>query len=54
MQNAHENDELEGWRGQLDKVAAVQQALAAGTYSVDAAKVANKVMDAMLGPAGDR
>lgn len=38
----------------LDKVAAVQQALAAGTYSVDAAKVANKVMDAMLGPAGDR
>jgi len=33
-----------------DKVVAVQQALAAGTYRVDASKVANKVIDAMLGP----
>lgn len=35
----------------LDKVAAVQQALAAGTYKVDASKVADKIMDAMLGTA---
>lgn len=35
----------------LDKVAAVQQALAAGTYHVPPSKVANKVIDAMLGTA---
>ena len=34
----------------LDKVAAVQQALAAGTYNVSAAKVADKVIDSMLAP----
>jgi flagellar biosynthesis anti-sigma factor FlgM len=33
----------------LEKVLAVQQALAAGTYNVPASKVADKVMDAMLG-----
>lgn len=38
----------------LDKVAAVRQALAAGTYSVDASKVANKVIDSILGPASVR
>jgi flagellar biosynthesis anti-sigma factor FlgM len=31
-----------------DKVAAIQQALAAGTYSVSASAVADKVMDSML------
>lgn len=35
----------------LDKVAAVQQALATGTYKVDASKVADNLMDAMLGTA---
>jgi negative regulator of flagellin synthesis FlgM len=39
---------LDGVR--LDKVAAVQQALAAGTYNVSAAKVADKVIDSMLAP----
>ena len=37
---------LDGVR--LDKVAAVQQALAAGTYNVSAEKVADKVIDSML------
>jgi len=32
----------------MDKVAAVQAALAAGTYDVPAAAVAGKVIDAML------
>lgn len=32
-----------------DKVAAVQAALASGTYSVPASAVASKVVDAMLG-----
>ena len=32
----------------MDKVAAVQQALAAGTYSVPASAVASKMIDAML------
>jgi flagellar biosynthesis anti-sigma factor FlgM len=32
----------------MDKVVAVQQALAAGTYSIPASKVADKVIDAML------
>jgi flagellar biosynthesis anti-sigma factor FlgM len=32
-----------------DKVAAVQAALAAGTYSVPASAVASKVVDSMLG-----
>ncbi len=34
-----------------DKVAAVQAALAAGTYSVPASAVASKVIDSMLGGA---
>jgi negative regulator of flagellin synthesis FlgM len=33
----------------LDKVAAVQAALAAGTYEVPASAVASKVIDSMLG-----
>jgi negative regulator of flagellin synthesis FlgM len=33
----------------MDKVAAVQAALAAGTYNVPASAVASRVMDAMLG-----
>jgi negative regulator of flagellin synthesis FlgM len=33
----------------MDKVAAVQAALAAGTYNVPASAVASKVVDAMLG-----
>ena len=37
----------EGMR--LDKVSAVQQALAAGTYSVAASKVADKVIESMVG-----
>jgi len=32
VQNAHENDELEAWRGQLDKVAAVVEELAKSEY----------------------
>ena len=32
----------------LDKVAAIQAALAAGTYSVPASAVASKVIDAMI------
>ena len=35
-----------------DKVASVQAALAAGTYSVPASEVASKLVDAMMG--GDR
>jgi negative regulator of flagellin synthesis FlgM len=39
-----------------DKVASVQAALAAGTYSVPASAVASKVIDSMLtaGPAADQ
>ncbi|WP_109484646.1 flagellar biosynthesis anti-sigma factor FlgM [Occallatibacter savannae] len=33
----------------LDKVAAIQQALASGSYKVEPSKVADKVVDAMLG-----
>jgi negative regulator of flagellin synthesis FlgM len=33
----------------MDKVAAIQAALAAGTYNVTASAVASKVVDAMLG-----
>jgi negative regulator of flagellin synthesis FlgM len=33
----------------LDKVAAVQAALAAGTYNVPASAVASKVVDSMIG-----
>jgi negative regulator of flagellin synthesis FlgM len=33
----------------MDKVAAVQSALAAGTYSVPASAVASKLVDAMMG-----
>ncbi|MGA7341439.1 MAG: flagellar biosynthesis anti-sigma factor FlgM [Terracidiphilus sp.] len=33
----------------LDKVAAIQSALAAGTYSVPASAVASRLVDAMLG-----
>lgn len=33
----------------LEKVAVIQAALAAGTYSVPAAAVASKMIDAMLG-----
>jgi len=36
----------------MDKVAAVQEALAAGTYNVPASAVASKMVDAML--SGDR
>jgi flagellar biosynthesis anti-sigma factor FlgM len=44
MQSASGQDAV-----RLDKVQAVQQALAAGTYGVHASKVADKVIDAMLG-----
>jgi flagellar biosynthesis anti-sigma factor FlgM len=44
--------EFSGAAGQqgvrMEKVVAVQQALAAGTYSVPASKVADKVIDAMF------
>ncbi len=33
----------------MDKVAAIQAALAAGTYNVSASAVASKVVDSMLG-----
>ncbi|HKF45772.1 MAG TPA: flagellar biosynthesis anti-sigma factor FlgM [Terracidiphilus sp.] len=33
----------------MDKVAAIQSALAAGTYNVPASAVASRVMDVMLG-----
>jgi negative regulator of flagellin synthesis FlgM len=33
----------------MDKVAAIQAALAAGTYNVSASDVASKVVDSMLG-----
>jgi negative regulator of flagellin synthesis FlgM len=33
----------------MDKVAAIQSALAAGTYNVPASAVASKVMDSMMG-----
>jgi negative regulator of flagellin synthesis FlgM len=33
----------------MDKVAAIQSALASGTYNVPASAVASKVMDSMLG-----
>lgn len=33
----------------MDKVAAIQQALAAGTYNVPASAVAEKVLESMLG-----
>lgn len=36
----------------LDKVAAVQSALAAGTYSVSAKAVAGKIVDSLLGASG--
>jgi negative regulator of flagellin synthesis FlgM len=35
----------------MDKVASIQAALAAGTYSVPASAVASKMVDAMLGKA---
>src|SRR3569833_687389 len=35
----------------LDKVTAVQRALAAGTYSIPASKVADKVIESMLSTA---
>jgi negative regulator of flagellin synthesis FlgM len=37
-----------GSDARMERVAAVQGAIAAGTYSVPASKVAGKVMDAML------
>lgn len=43
MQSAGDDDGV-----RLDKVAAVQQALAAGTYNVPASKVAEKVVETML------
>ncbi|MBS1803008.1 MAG: flagellar biosynthesis anti-sigma factor FlgM [Acidobacteria bacterium] len=43
MQSAAEEDGV-----RLDKVAAVQQALAAGTYNVPSAKVAEKLVETML------
>jgi len=45
MQSAVEHDGV-----RLDRVAAVQAALAAGTYRVPAAKVADKVIESMLSP----
>ncbi len=39
---------LSGEGVRTDKVAAIQSALAAGTYSVPAAAVASKLVDAML------
>jgi anti-sigma28 factor (negative regulator of flagellin synthesis) len=33
----------------MDKVAAIQQALASGTYNVPASEVAGKMIDQMLG-----
>jgi negative regulator of flagellin synthesis FlgM len=38
-----------GTEVRMDKVAAIQAALAAGTYNVSAADVATKVVDSMLG-----
>jgi negative regulator of flagellin synthesis FlgM len=38
-----------GTEVRMDKVAAIQAALAAGTYNVPAADVASKVVDSMLG-----
>ncbi len=37
-----------------EKVAAIQAALAAGTYNVPAAAIASKVVDAMLAGTGER
>ena len=47
MQSAAGHDSV-----RLDKVAAIRQALEAGTYNVNASRVADKVMDAMLGTSG--
>jgi flagellar biosynthesis anti-sigma factor FlgM len=44
MQSVSEQDGV-----RFDKVEAIQRALAAGTYNVKASKVADKVIDAMLG-----
>ena len=38
----------------MERVAAVQHALAAGTYSVAALKVADRIMDAMLSTGSSR
>ena len=49
-QRGNEVSQTAGESGvRTDKVAAVQAALAAGTYNVPAAAVAGKVVDAMLG-----
>ncbi len=42
------SDTVAGEGVRMEKVTAVQQALAAGTYAVPASAVASKVMDAML------
>ena len=43
MQSAADRDGV-----RLDKVAAIQQALAAGTYNVSASEVADKLVESML------
>src|SRR3569833_3189777 len=48
MQTAASHDGV-----RLEKVAAVQQAIAAGTYKVAAVEVADKVIDAMLNASVD-
>ena len=42
------SDAISGDGVRMDKVAAVQQALAAGTYNVSASALASKLIDAML------
>lgn len=48
MQSAASHDGV-----RLEKVAAVQQAIAAGTYKVASVEVADKMIDAMLSASGE-